>query len=175
MMTRLTLTLLAAQMLSAAVHYTYDTAGRLARIDYDSGGFISYSYDKAGNLLGRTASATGSGVPSAVSTTPASGTASAAQTFTFQFAHTAGTSSLAVLNVLINNFLDGRHACYLAYVVASSTLYLVDDAGDAGGPYAGSVALGNPGTTIQNSQCAVNLLSAAPKDANNFNLGLSIL
>jgi len=64
-----------------------------------------------------------------------------------------------VLDILINNFLDGRKACYLAYVVSSSTLVLVDDAGEAGGPYAGSVPLGNS-TPIQNSQCAVTLVSA---------------
>ena len=36
---------------------------------------------------------------------------------------------------------------------------LVDDAGNAGGPFAGSVTLGNP-TTIHNSQCSVGLVSA---------------
>jgi len=54
-----------------------------------------------------------------------------------------------VVNVLINNFLDGRQACYLAYVVSPGFLLLVDDAGDAGGPFAGS----------QNSQCAASLAS----------------
>ena len=71
----------------------------------------------------------------------------------------APTAALSVVNVLINDALDGRHACYLAYVVATRTLVLVDDAGDAGGPYAGSVTLGSA-ATIQNSQCAVNLISA---------------
>ena len=53
-----------------------------------------------------------------------------------------------------NNFLDGRQACYLAYVVPSSTLYLVDDAGSRKGR-----TRGGPGSPawIQNSQCAVNL------------------
>src|SRR5262249_32728911 len=40
----------------------------------------------------------------------------------------APSASLSVVNLLIGNFLDGRRACYLAYVVASSTLVLVDDA-----------------------------------------------
>lgn len=77
----------------------------------------------------------------------------------FTFSDPRGWQDLGVVNILINNFIDGRSACYLAYVVPSSTLVLVDDAGRAGGPYAGSVTLGNS-TAIQNSQCAVTLTSA---------------
>jgi len=98
------------------------------------------------------------GQPAPVSVTPASG-GGTTQSFEFQFSDTAGYQALGVVNVLINNFLDGRNACYLAYVVPSNTLVLVDDGGDAGGPYAGSIALGNSGT-IQNSQCTVTLVSA---------------
>jgi hypothetical protein len=100
---------------------------------------------------------TGSGP--AVLTPISSGTAGSSANFTFQFNDGGNASSLSVVNVLINDSLDGRHACYLAYVNATSTLILVDDAGDAGGPYAGSVTTGNPNTVIQNSQCAVSLLS----------------
>ncbi|SPF54062.1 exported hypothetical protein [Candidatus Sulfopaludibacter sp. SbA4] len=100
-----------------------------------------------------------SGTPSVVSAQPASGSG-ASQSFTFQFSDSAGAQDLSVMNVLINNALDGRQACYLAYVMSSSTLLLVGDTGVASGPYAGSVTLGNPNTTIQNSQCAVNLVSA---------------
>ena len=96
--------------------------------------------------------------PAPVSAAPASGVGGA-QSFTFQFADPAGYQSLGVLNVLINNFLDGRSACYLAYVAPSNTLVLVDDGGDAGGPYAGSIVLGSSGA-VQNSQCAVTLASA---------------
>jgi len=88
------------------------------------------------------------GSPVAVGGTPASGTGSTAN-FTFQFSDPSGYQNLSVVNVLMNNFLDGRHACCLAYVVASNTLILVDDAGDAEGPYAGSVVLGNA-SAIQN-------------------------
>jgi hypothetical protein len=96
----------------------------------------------------------------------------AAQNFTFQFAHSAGYQNLSVLDILINNFLDGRQACYLAYVLSSNTLVLVDDPGDAGGPYAGSVVLGSQ-AVVQNSQCAVTLTSAAGS-GNTFTLALSI-
>jgi len=111
------------------------------------------------------------GSPAAVAETPASGSGPM-QSFTFQFSDPSGYQSLGVVNVLINNFLDGRGACYLAYVVSSSTLVLVDDAGDAGGPYAGSLVLGSS-STIQNSQCAVTLTSALGA-ANTLTLGLNI-
>jgi len=98
------------------------------------------------------------GTPGTVESAPAAG-AGYTQTFTFQFSHSSGYQALGVVNVLFNTSLDGRKACYLAYVSPANTLYLVDDAGDAGGPYAGYLVLGSAGT-IQNSQCAVNLVSA---------------
>jgi hypothetical protein len=113
----------------------------------------------------------GSGTPTVVGTQPASG-ALTAQSFTYQFAHSAGYQNLSVLNIVINNFLDGRRACYLAYVLASNTLVLVDDGGNAGGPYAGSVALGST-AAIQNSQCAVTLTSAVGS-GNTFALTLGM-
>jgi hypothetical protein len=90
---------------------------------------------------------------------PQSGSNSA-DSFSFEFSHSSGYQNLSVVNILINNFLDGRQACYLAYVVSSSTLVLLNDAGDGGGNYAGSVSAGHPDTVIQNSQCAVSLASA---------------
>jgi len=98
------------------------------------------------------------GVPVVVGETPAAGSGLTGS-FQFQFSHPAGYQNLGVVNVLINNFLDGRNACYLAYSVPASTLYLVDDGGHAGGPFAGSVPLGSS-SVIQNSQCAVSLVSA---------------
>jgi len=100
--------------------------------------------------------------PSPVSVTPAAGSASNS-TYTFVFTDPRGYQDLSVVDILVNDFLDGRHACYLAYAVAQNTLYLVDDAGDAGGPFAG----------LQNSQCAVTLVSANGS-GNNLNLVLSI-
>lgn len=67
--------------------------------------------------------------------------------------------NINVADILINNFIDGRGACYLAYSPPSNTLYLVNDNGEAGGPFSGSLVLGNFGT-IENSQCAVTLVSA---------------
>ena len=101
-----------------------------------------------------------SGMPAAVQAQPASGSGTSPTNVSFQFSHPAGWQNLDVVNVLVNNFLDGRHACYLAYSNTYTTLYLVDDPGEAGGPYAGSVSLGSS-AVIQNSQCAVVLVSAA--------------
>ena len=83
--------------------------------------------------------------------------------YTFVFNDAAGYQYLGVVNILVNNFLDGRHACYLAYSVAQNSLILVDDAGDAGGPYAGAA----------NSQCAVTLVSAKGA-GNSLTLQLTI-
>ena len=58
--------------------------------------------------------------------------------------------------MLINNAIDGRHACYLAYAAASNALYLVDDAGDGGGPFAGGIVVNGSGGSMQKSQCIVN-------------------
>jgi hypothetical protein len=85
-----------------------------------------------------------------------------------------GYQDLGVLNILINNFLDGRHACYLAYSQPANTLLLIDDVGDAGGPFAGAGVLNTAGS-IQNSQCIVSWTGAAVSHSgNNLTLTLNI-
>jgi hypothetical protein len=117
-------------------------------------GFRGYIIADCGFPLARgVATSTYAFWPAAGAIDPASGSGNS-QTYNFRFSHPGGYQELGVVNVLINNFLDGRHACYLAYSVSGNTLYLVNDAGDAGGPFAGSTPLDNP-HTIQNSQCAV--------------------
>lgn len=55
---------LIGELLSAAtVNYSYDASGRLAKIDYGSGGSITYAYDNAGNLLSRTVTPAGQVAP----------------------------------------------------------------------------------------------------------------
>jgi len=107
-----------------------------------------------------------------VGVNPAGGIGSAATPFTFTFGDTKGPQDLGVVNILVNNFLDGRHACYLAYARASNALYLVDDTGDAGGPYAGSAVLSSSGT-IQNSQCTVSW-NNTPTSTSGNNLTLTL-
>ncbi len=95
-------------------------------------------------------------VPTVGVPTPSAGVG-LTQSFTFTFQDPNGASNLTVLNVLINNAIDGRNSCYLAYVpsgTSTGTLLVVNDAGDAGGPFAGSLqvpSVGNAG----NSQCTV--------------------
>ena len=95
-----------------------------------------------------------SAVPSVLSLTPVTSSTST-QTFTLQFSHPSGYTSLSVLNVLINSALDGRKGCYLAYVQQTNTAYLVNDAGDASAPFAGALVLNGSGTSIGNSQCSI--------------------
>src|SRR5579859_4903361 len=71
-----------------------------------------------------------------VSVEPSAGGATT-QNFSFVFTDPNGPSDLSVVNILINDALDGRHACYLAFT-GGNTLNLVDDAGDAAGPFATS-------------------------------------
>jgi hypothetical protein len=73
------------------------------------------------------------------------------QPMSFTFTDPRGWQDLDVLNVLINNFLDGRSACYLAYSRSAGVLYLVSDAGTALSP--GLVLNGT--SSISNSQCTV--------------------
>lgn len=91
---------------------------------------------------------TGGTAPGGV--TPAYGTGTS-QSMTFTFSDPRGTADLDVVNVLINNFLDGRNACYLAYSRPGGTLYLV---ADDGGTLLG-LALNGSGS-VSNSQCTVN-------------------
>jgi len=114
-----------------------------------------------------TASSQASGSPSASGTSPGFGTGSS-QTFTFTFSDPAGYQNLSVVDVLISNALDGRHACYIALVPSgpnSGSVYLVDDAGDAGGPYQWLVLPG--GGSVNNGQCTVNGSSSSVSGSGN--------
>jgi len=107
---------------------------------------------------------------------PAGGASAAgtAQSFTFSLTDSKGAADIGIVNLLINNFLDGRQACYLAYVASSSTLLLVDDAGQAEGPYARTVLNGG-GAPIQNSQCTVSSVgSSAALAGNGLTMTLNI-
>jgi len=95
--------------------------------------------------------------------------------YTFSFNDTKGRPDISVVNVLINSAIDGRHGCYVAYVQSSNTVYLVDDAGDAGGPFAGGLTLPS-NASISNSQCTISSVSvyADPIALSLLTLNLSI-
>ena len=92
--------------------------------------------------------------PTVASVAPTT-SAGANQTFVFQF---AGSGGSAIANVLINTYLDGRQACYLAYVQQQNMLYLVSNAGD--GRYAGAIVLNGSGS-LSNGQCTINVLGSS--------------
>jgi uncharacterized repeat protein (TIGR01451 family) len=113
--------------------------------------------------------------PSVSGVSPGSGSGMS-ETFTFTFSDSGGWQNLGVQDILINGALDGRHACYIAYVPSGATtgsLYLVDDAGDAGGPYTGMVLPSSQ--TASNSQCTINGTgSSASGSGNTLTLTLAI-
>ncbi|HYW48702.1 MAG TPA: VCBS repeat-containing protein [Bryobacteraceae bacterium] len=96
------------------------------------------------------------GGPAPASNAPTSG-AGSSQAFTFTFSDGSGYQNLSVVDVLINSALDGRQACYIAFVPSganSGSVFLIDNAGDAGGPYQGLVLPG--GGSISNGQCTIS-------------------
>ena len=61
--------------------------------------------------------------------------------------------NLSPSQILINDYLDGRHACYLGYDHINNRLYLV---ADVGGTLLPQSIIPNSGTgSMQNSQCIV--------------------
>jgi large repetitive protein len=112
--------------------------------------------------------------PTAVSPAASSGTT---QTFTLTFTDQAGFADISVIDILINNYLDGQQACYIALVPATSStgyLYLVDDAGD-GGYASGSPMYMPSSNSLQNSQCVISAAgSSVSGSGNTLTLTLAI-
>jgi len=107
--------------------------------------------------------------PTAVTPVVSSG---ATQVLTVNYAAFGGYATLDVLNVLINTYLDGRQACYLAYSRSANTLNIVGDNGDAS-KLTGAVMNGTG--TVGNSQCTVNLAgSSATGSGNTLTLVLNM-
>ena len=108
--------------------------------------------------------------PAPVFVSPQSG-AGQSQIMTFTFTDPRGWQDLDVENILINNFLDGRNACYLAYSRSAGVLYLVPD---AGGGLLPAITLGGSGST-SNSQCSVaSTGSSANGGGNTLTLTLNL-
>ena len=109
--------------------------------------------------------------PSPVSLSP-SVSSGASQTLSLTFNAPGGYQTLDVLNVLINTYLDGRQACYLAYSRSSNALYIVADNGDAS-QISGKVMDGTG--TVSNRQCSINLASSSTSaNGNTLTLVLSL-
>ncbi|SPF43516.1 putative NHL repeat containing protein [Candidatus Sulfopaludibacter sp. SbA4] len=111
--------------------------------------------------------------PEPSSVTPASGSG-VSQTMTFTFTDPRGWQDLDVVNILINNFLDGGNACYIAYSRPSNTLNLLNDAGTALLP---GVSLNSPFgalVPIANKQCTVSAAGAPVANGNTLTLTLNL-
>jgi hypothetical protein len=144
-------------------------------------GVIFYSVDANSSAVPRTGTISVGGQtftitqsrqpPSApVSISPGAGTGMGG-IVAFTFNDPRGWQDLDVGNILINDFLDGRHACYLAYSVPSGVLYLVNDAGTALLP---GLVLNGSGT-LYNSQCTVNGAgSSVTKNGQTLTLNLNL-
>jgi hypothetical protein len=94
---------------------------------------------------------------------PPHGSGAGQTLFTFNFFDALGYEDLGVENILINNVLDGRHACYLAFARTINVLYLVNDAGDALFP---GQSLSSAGS-IGNSQCTISWAHGAVVGVSN--------
>ncbi len=113
----------------------------------------------------------GPGTPTADSVTPATGSGNS-QSFALQYSDTGGATDLAQAWVWINATMGSSAAssCLAYYTAATNVLNLLNDAGTA---YT-SAAIGT-GTTLQNSQCAVNLAtSTAVASGNSLTLNLAV-
>ena len=100
-------------------------------------------------------------------------TTNATQIYTFTFTDSNGFQDITVANILVNSAIDGRHACYVAFLPATASVLLVDDAGDAGGPYSGMV-LPSSGS-VSNSQCTITGTgSSVSGSGNTLTLTLAI-
>lgn len=140
-------------------------------------GTVNYSYQ--GNLgaqrtgtitaggqtftLNQAAPAVGPQVSQAVAVSPAEGSGYN-QIFTFTFSDPQGFQDLDVMNIVINSALDGRNACFLAYVRTTNTWFLVNDAGTGLLP---GVTPGQTGGAL-NSQCSINGIGSSVNGSGNL-------
>ena len=109
-----------------------------------------------------------SGTPAAVSVTPSSGSG-ASQTFALQYSDTAGAASLQQVWVYFNATLanPASNACLLYYNVADQPDQLAGDNGTAW-----VAATLGAATTLQNSQCSLNVAQRRSLSGNTFTLNL---
>ena len=104
------------------------------------------------------------GTPATVSVTPSSGSG-ASQTFALQYSDTAGASSLTQVWAYFNATLanPASNACMLYYNTATNQINLLSDNATAWMP----ATLGTA-TTLQNSQCSLNVATATVAPSGNI-------
>ena len=105
--------------------------------------------------------------PLPVSVNPPAGSGDA--TFVFAFQDVRGWQDLEVVNILINDSLDARKACYLAYSRPLNALYLVRDDGWTIRPG----AFLNVSGSTSNGQCSV-AWDNSPVSGDGYNMFLTL-
>jgi hypothetical protein len=114
--------------------------------------------------------ALGSGPPTNVSVSPASGTG-ATQLFSFLYSDPAGSANINYVDILFNTQLAAPSSCFVQYTRATNSLTLVLDSGDG---YVGFAQLGSPGT-LSNSQCTLDAgASTVSAAGNNLTVNLAL-
>jgi hypothetical protein len=97
-------------------------------------------------------------------------TSSSSGEFFFTFADTTGSSDLGIVNVLINDSLNGNQACYIAFSRPIGLVYLVNDTGTGLLP---AVTLGS--ASVSNSQCTISTAgSSAVSSGNTLTVTLNL-
>ena len=108
--------------------------------------------------------------PRAASMTPAAGDTAGA-TISYIFEDATSNTNLQTVWALMNNAVDGRQGCYIAYYATGNALYLIPDNGD--GAQATSIPLSG-GNTIENSQCRISAAgSSVARSGNRLTLTLN--
>jgi hypothetical protein len=112
----------------------------------------------------------GSVMVTAVSAAPSSGLG-VSQTFALQYSDTAGASSFASVYAWLSaTYPAASNSCLLYYNPATNQINLLDDAGAA---YTSATV--GAATTLQNSQCSLNVATAtATKNGNTLTLSLPL-
>jgi hypothetical protein len=110
-------------------------------------------------------------VPTANSVTPSSGSG-ASQSFALQYSDSAGATSLQSVWVYFNATLanPASNSCLLSYNVAANQINLLQNNGNAW-----SSATPGAATTLQNSQCSLNVAATSVMlSGNNLTLNLAM-
>jgi hypothetical protein len=91
--------------------------------------------------------------PTVVSVTPSAGSGSS-QAFAFRVNNPPGYLDLNAMLVLFNSALVGERGCYFKYDAAGNSIAMASDAGQSS--WSSAVTLGTS-TTLENSQCRLNV------------------
>jgi subtilase family serine protease len=147
-----TTVVLGANTLTLSVPMTFKPAYAGAKNTYLHAVDVSGS-NSGWQPLGAWTVAFSSGTPSSVSVSPNSGTGTS-QTFALQYSDTAGASSLGQVWVYFNATLanPASNACMLYYNTATNQINLLNDNATAF-----QLATAGAATTLQNSQCSLNV------------------